>query len=117
VLAVGVSIIARGGPKYNIIINKLRTNEQREDRSVVLMEYVSGAVADRVYDHWDIRDEFLGWASRSFNTPIITKANTLLLLDILWTDRRGFLRAWADTKAPGLGGLMFLLWRCVQITK
>lgn len=117
-LAVGIAIIARGGPKYNTIIKKLLENERREELSVVLFEYVDGAVGDRIYDTWDIRDAFLGWDHKSsLCEPIMTKANTLILLDILYKDRKRFLKAWFETKAPALGGLLFVIWRCVQISK
>jgi hypothetical protein len=117
VLAIGVSIISRDRRKYGIIISKLIKNERLEDLSVMLMDYVVGAVSEQIYGPWVSPDSFLGWSSRDSLAPIVSKANALLLLDILWKDRKGLLRAWAETHAPGLSGVLFILWRCVQITR
>ncbi|KAG8732164.1 hypothetical protein FRC10_001189 [Ceratobasidium sp. 414] len=115
ILSIGIMIISRDQRRYGIIITKMRENERMEDLSVMLMDYVSGAAGDQVYGRWISPDPFLGWSSRYKFKPLVSRPNALILLDILWKDRKGFLRAWAQTHAPALFGPFFILWRCVEI--
>ncbi|CAE6476557.1 unnamed protein product [Rhizoctonia solani] len=45
-----------------------------------------------------------------------SKKNTSLLLDLLFRDRKGLLKACSQTWSPTLTGLLFVIWRCVYIT-
>lgn len=81
------------------------------------MGFVVSAVDQQMFGSSESPDRLLGWSSRDSEPPIMAKSNALLLLDILWKDRKGFLRAWAETRAPVLTGLLFILWRCVHIAR
>ncbi|KAG8696327.1 hypothetical protein FRC08_007228 [Ceratobasidium sp. 394] len=90
-------------------------NERMEDLSVMLMDYVSGAAGEQVYGPWASPDPFLGWSSRHKFKPLVSRPNSLILLNILWKDRKGFLKAWAETHALALLGPLFILWRGVEV--
>ncbi|KEP52544.1 hypothetical protein V565_043960 [Rhizoctonia solani 123E] len=59
-------------------------------------------------------DKTLGWDIQALHSVIISKGDALLLLDLLFKDRKGFLRAWSETRCPTLNGLLFLLRRSVH---
>ncbi|CAE6401812.1 unnamed protein product [Rhizoctonia solani] len=45
---------------------------------------------------------------------VISKENALTLLDLLFKDREGFLRAWSETESPTLAGLLLVLRRRIH---
>ncbi|KAG9097177.1 hypothetical protein FRC07_010826, partial [Ceratobasidium sp. 392] len=116
VLAIGVRIISRIPRKHKTIIQELHENKKHEDRTVMLMEYVAHETGYQITQVKHIPSEpFLGWSSdKMFGDPIITRPNALILLNILWTDRKGFVQAWARTHAPAMAGVFAILWKCVQ---
>ncbi|KAH7333718.1 hypothetical protein B0J17DRAFT_676585 [Rhizoctonia solani] len=86
------------------------------------MEYVTGVVVQLVHDKLasaDVCDIFIGWRWDDFFNikPVMSKANAAILLEVLYQDRKGFLRAWAETHAPSLSPLLFIIWRCTKQTK
>ncbi|EUC60706.1 hypothetical protein RSOL_361070 [Rhizoctonia solani AG-3 Rhs1AP] len=120
VLATGVDLIIRNKLKYHQTINILLANERMEDLSVMLMEYVTGAVVELIYNKMvDVCDTFIGWKPGSLFDlkPVMSKADAAILLEVLYRDRKGFLRAWAETHAPSLSPLLFVLWRCAKQTR
>ncbi|CAE6506160.1 unnamed protein product [Rhizoctonia solani] len=121
VLATGVDLILRKKQKYRQTIDILLANERMEDLSVVLMEYVTGVVVQLIYDQAGegVCDMFIGWKPGGFFNvkPVMSKADAAILLEILYRDRKGFLRAWAETHAPSLSPLLFILWRCAKQTR
>lgn len=59
-------------------------------------------------------DWVLGWAELNHHAPLDTlvpRSDASTLLDLLWMDRKLFLKALSMTYSPGLSGIMFLLWR------
>lgn len=79
----------------------------------VLSEHVSKVVIQAAGDgrHCDL---ILGWAGLEGQAPeevLMLDSDVTILLDLLWTDRKDFLRALASTYSPGLSGVMLLLWR------
>ncbi|EUC55283.1 hypothetical protein RSOL_107890 [Rhizoctonia solani AG-3 Rhs1AP] len=59
-------------------------------------------------------DWALGWEPHKSHPPydeIISREEAKALIDILWEDRVGFLRAMRLTFIPGLAALLFLNWR------
>lgn len=113
-LAIGFSLISRFNIPLDAIVNKIHEERGLKDPTVTVMQLVAGVVSEQINAPFSAPDDFLGWSSRN-RAPIISKPNTLLLLDILWKDRKRFLRAWAETQAPSLNGLVFIFWRCVLI--
>lgn len=78
-------------------------------------DYVSGGITPRLDDKTSLLDNFLGWDKIKIFPPFVSQVDALLLLDILWKGRKEFLRAWLDTRAPGLTALLFVLWRVVHL--
>lgn len=129
--------MSRPPEQYHDLVSKLHENKRREEPSAVLLEYAERLIAEMLKNDedfrnteglipgtpkrdFDFRDTMLGWSTDSDPLPwppIMSQNDALLLLTILWRNRKGFLRAWADTTAPSLGILMFVLWRSVQIIK
>ncbi|KAG8723805.1 hypothetical protein FRC09_001707 [Ceratobasidium sp. 395] len=118
VLAIGIRTIGRVKRKYDIIITKLLENERKEDLSVMLMDYVTGTAMEQISQTPFSPYPFLGWSSRDrfFKEPLISEQNALALLDILWTDRGGFLKTWAESHAPSMFGIISIIWRCVEMS-
>lgn len=59
-------------------------------------------------------DYILGWVRLKDHSPreaLVSRPDASMLLDLLWTDRKYFLKALTLTYSPGLSGVMFLLWR------
>lgn len=82
----------------------------------MFMEYVSGGVM-AVLDHdTSLTDSLLGWGTGiNMFQPLMPRADALLLLDILFKGRKNFLRGWMNTQTPALTGLLFVLWRVVNL--
>ncbi|CAE6451686.1 unnamed protein product [Rhizoctonia solani] len=120
VLATGVDLILRNKQRYHQTIDILLANERMEDLSVLLMEYVCGVVVKLIYDNMaDVCDTFIGWKPDGLFDikPVMPKADAAILLEVMYRDRKGFLRAWAETHAPSLSPLLFILWRCAKQTR
>lgn len=64
-------------------------------------------------------DWIVGWvALEDENAPsevLVSRPDASMLLDMLWTDRKYFLKALTMTYSPGLSGIMFLLWRHLHL--
>ncbi|CAE6376841.1 unnamed protein product [Rhizoctonia solani] len=87
----------------------LASKDGSEDADEVLSKEVEVFVI-RLKDGPD-PDKILGWDLHAPHSIIISKGNALLLLDLLFKDRKGFLRAWSETRCPTLSGLLFILRR------
>ncbi|KAG8753113.1 hypothetical protein FRC11_007699, partial [Ceratobasidium sp. 423] len=56
-------------------------------------------------------DSIFGWSlstGRNRQTPLLTQADTLALLNLIWDLRKNYLQAMLSTSPPALSGLMFL---------
>ncbi|KAG8738365.1 hypothetical protein FRC11_001445, partial [Ceratobasidium sp. 423] len=58
-------------------------------------------------------DQILGWGGGAppAQDPILLDSDAMLLLKMLWEDRKHLLEATVRTIMPGLTGLLFILWR------
>ncbi|KAG8788088.1 hypothetical protein FRC12_014928 [Ceratobasidium sp. 428] len=118
ILAIGIRMIKRVSNRtYDIIIDKLLENERMEDLSVVLMDYVTGTAVEHICQTPLSPYSFLGWSSgaRLYKDPLISEQNALALLSILWTDRKGFMKSWAESYAPSIFGIICITWKCVEM--
>lgn len=110
-LAVGVSIIARYNSVYNFIIDKIR---KHPDPVNLLMAIIVDATSEQIDGPQAAPDSFLGLSS-DIDTGVIMKPSyALLLLRILWCDRKRFLIAMAYSHPPPLNGLLLIFWRSVR---
>lgn len=112
-LAVGVSIISRHKETFESLIEPLLELAERDDPTPVLMAIIVRASFELMDDRESAIDNLFGWSPDG--VPIVTQSDALLILDILWNDRKRFLVAWAYSDSPPLNGLLFVLWRCVHI--
>ncbi|CAE6522786.1 unnamed protein product [Rhizoctonia solani] len=56
-------------------------------------------------------DQIIRWDPQASHGAIVSKEDALILLDLLFKDRKGFLLAWSETRSPTLNGLLFVLRR------
>lgn len=100
---------------YSLVIKAMQENERREDLTFMFTDYVSGGICPRLDDQTSLLDSFLGWEKIKIYDPLMSQADALLLLDVLYKGRKDFFRAWLDTRSPGLTGLLYVLWRVVRL--
>ncbi|KAF8596752.1 hypothetical protein BDV93DRAFT_610717 [Ceratobasidium sp. AG-I] len=112
--AIGVGILKRT-VNYSFVIKAMQENERREDLTFMFTDYVSSGICARLDDQTSLLDSFLGWERIRIYEPLMSQADALLLLDILYKGRKAFFRAWLDTRAPELTGLLCVLWRVVRL--
>lgn len=82
----------------------------------VFSEHVSKVVQKEIHlapneKYWD---HILGWAQLDKHEPrepLVMRFDASMLLDLLYDDRKYFLKSIASTYSPGLSGVFFLLWR------
>lgn len=113
VLAVGVSVLSRNKRMYNVTIDRLH---ELKDPTAKLMTTIV-EVTSEMNEEWAAPelDSFLGLSSDGLTSPMMGLSSALLLLRILWDDRKRFLVAWAYSNSPPLNGLFILLWRFARI--
>ncbi|KAG8698278.1 hypothetical protein FRC11_014521, partial [Ceratobasidium sp. 423] len=110
VLAINTSIISKY--HYPALRDTLVSMHGKQDADGPLSDGVNVFLAENMDGPYP--DQVIGWSSQGSRAAIISKANTLLLLDLLFKDRKGLLRAWSETRSPTLTGLLFILWRCIH---
>ncbi|KAG9122489.1 hypothetical protein FRC07_001103 [Ceratobasidium sp. 392] len=119
VLSTGILMLSREPDRLEWVITEMSAAARSENSSKLMMKYINDSVAVMVYglnkDHHSI-SSFLGWTPEDGLKPLISPPKAMTLLDILWKDRKGFLRAWGETHAPELYGLLVLLWSCLETT-
>ncbi|CAE6421542.1 unnamed protein product [Rhizoctonia solani] len=93
--------------------NVLGSKDGKEDASQMLSRGVEVFIAQRAGDH---PDQLLDWDLPTPGEPIISQRYALLLLGLLFKDRKGLLRVCSETRSPTLTGVLFVLWRLVHIT-
>lgn len=82
----------------------------------IFAENVAELVQDEIQSHMDGMncDWILGWGEsdgRPHQDPLLLESDVLQLWDLLFEDRKMFLKALYYTDLPGLSGVMFLLWQ------
>ncbi|KDN34055.1 hypothetical protein RSAG8_12843, partial [Rhizoctonia solani AG-8 WAC10335] len=112
ILAINASMISKY--HYPALWNTLTSMDGKQDVDGPLSDALNIFLAERMNDPYP--NQIIGWNSQGPRTTIVSKANALLLLDLLFQDRKGLLRAWSETRSPTLTGVLFVLWRCVHIT-
>ena len=62
-------------------------------------------------------DYILGWAGIDHHRHplLILRTDSLLLLNLLWENRKSFLIASMSTYMPGMSAVAYLLWRYVHL--
>ncbi|KAG8779715.1 hypothetical protein FRC12_023902 [Ceratobasidium sp. 428] len=117
VLAIGIRIIRRVSErKYDIFIKKLLKNQDAEDLSIALMNHVAKTAVNQICQTPASAHRFLGWSSDEFEDSLISEQTASTLLDILWTCREGFFKAWAESYAPSVAGILCIIWRRVEMS-
>ncbi|KAH7323373.1 hypothetical protein B0J17DRAFT_241733 [Rhizoctonia solani] len=111
VLAINASMIS----KYHhpAVWDTLLSMHGRQGADEQLSDSLNAFLAQQVHNPHP--DRIIGWSPQGIHPTIISKANTLLLLDLLFKDRKGLLRAWSETRSPTLTGLLFVLWRFAHV--
>ncbi|QRV93652.1 hypothetical protein RhiJN_21670 [Ceratobasidium sp. AG-Ba] len=117
IVCIAVLLLYRDPNYYEWVIEQMLMNRGSTDPYILLMEHSRAAIgivaAGCSQGHRSI-ESFLGWSSDSLLQPLIPQSAGLALLDVLWKDRKGFLRAWAETYSPELYSIIAILWRCVE---
>ncbi|KAG8724048.1 hypothetical protein FRC09_000649 [Ceratobasidium sp. 395] len=119
VLAIGVRIIRRvSKKKYVTFIEKLLENQHVEDFSLMLMNHVTKMAVNHICQTPASAYRFLGWSSsdQSVETSLVLEQHAFTLLDIIWACRKGFLKAWAESYAPSIFGIVCIIWRRVEMS-
>ncbi|CAE6376861.1 unnamed protein product [Rhizoctonia solani] len=111
VLAINILVIS----KYDCpaFWRLLASMDGKQDASKTLSDGVEVFLAHRIDSH---PDQVIGWSSSAPNEIIVNQECALLLLGLLFKNRKGLLRAWSETCSPTLTGLLFVLWRLAHIT-
>ncbi|KAG8734127.1 hypothetical protein FRC11_011390 [Ceratobasidium sp. 423] len=116
-IVVGVSILERSGNLEMTIANMV------SDTETELLLTFSGHVSRVIQEEYetpndvDDCDWILGWledSERGTLDPLVGQQDVVLLMNMIWEDRKPFLSALSHTYSPGLSAIMFVFWRCME---
>ncbi|CAE6436805.1 unnamed protein product [Rhizoctonia solani] len=62
-------------------------------------------------------DWLIGWGPCNPDTPLISRNQVNILINLIWEDRTNFFRAMTKTYTPALSGILFSFWRhaCLEL--
>jgi hypothetical protein len=88
---------------------------------LLLSKHVSRVIQGLIENESDRNyDWILGWSKspgHSQQPVLVSRPEALSLLNMLWEDRKMFLRAFTSTYSPGLSAVIFLLWRYLVLER
>lgn len=94
-------------------------NDSETDPLLIISGHVSRALEAEMitYNAGKGCDFILGWAQTDHqrHPGLVLRADALLLLNLLWENRKSFLIACMSTYMPGMSAVAYLLWRYVHL--
>ncbi|CAE6528496.1 unnamed protein product [Rhizoctonia solani] len=120
-IALGVCLLERSNLRCLARLVELIKEEPNDSVQSILAGYCSNVIMVEISESTageGCCDWMFGWADppagRKYSEPLITRPDTLDLINILWEDRKVFFRALLSTYTPGTSIILLLLWQYVR---
>lgn len=96
-------------------------NDGETEPLLILSGHVSRAIETEIIESGAGQgcDYILGWVRKGnhLHPPLVLRSDALLLLNLLWEDRKFFLIACMSTYMPGLSAVTYLLRRYIHLER
>ncbi|CAE6414619.1 unnamed protein product, partial [Rhizoctonia solani] len=119
-MALGICLVEKfHRENISTLLQRIFTEHQTKDNASILTEHLSKLYLDEpkgAPHEWRC-DWIFGWsdppAHGGHSGVIIAESDALDLMDVLWDDRKAFLKSLSLTYTPGSSIIVFLIWQCM----